>query len=269
MDSISKTVVLLGGVRSGTTVFREFLATHPKLINCGEIFNSNHRDGFFPFLSSLCLTNTQAIIPENQESEFEDYLISRCTQCGENAPIVDIKYEHLRLLHRPWETPFATPLLLEFIKQKQLSVIHLRRNPVDAVISNFVAIHRGIYHKSSANSAATESPGTLTIDPRAFAQQIRQRIKVTRFISKFFVSYEKCLQLDYEDLFDLSSGQAVFSARISDKISDKLAIENEFDRHPKLQKVIDVPRESLISNYTELDKAIARYDNYFQSAGRS
>jgi hypothetical protein len=263
MDPISNMIVLLGGVRSGTTVFRQFLATNPKLTNCGEIFNSSHRGGFYSFLSNLCLTNTQAIIPENQVKIFKSYLLDCCSRCGENMPIIDIKYEHLRLLHRPWEPPFAFPLLLDFIKEKKLFVINLRRNPVDAVISNLLSIHRGVYHISTVQTALA-SDATLSIDPKAFSQQIRQRIKATRFISKFFFSYKKYLQLDYEDLFDKSSGQAVFSSQVSDKISGSIGIENDFDHRPRLKKVIDVPRDSLIRNYADLKETVATYDNYFR-----
>lgn len=263
MDSISNIIVLLAGVRSGTTVFRQFLATHPKLTNCGEILNSSHRGGFYSFLSNLCVTNAQAILPENLEKAFKSYLVDCCSRCGENMPIIDIKYEHLRLIHRPWEPPFATPLLLDFIKEKKLFVINLRRNPVDAVFSNFLAIHRGVYHVSTAH-APLESSATLSIDPKAFFHQIRQRIKATRFISNAFLSYKKYLQLDYDDLFDKSSGQPVFSSQVSDKISRSIGIENNFDHKPRLKKIIDVPRESLIRNYADLKETIATYDNYFR-----
>jgi hypothetical protein len=262
MDS-TNIIVLLGGVRSGTTVFRQFLATHPRLVNCGEIFNSSHRGGFYAFLSNICLTDKRAIIPENQEKAFEDYLADCCSRSTGKTPIIDIKYEHLRLLHRPWEPPFASPLLLDFIRRKRLFVINLRRNPVDAVISNFSAIHRGVYHLSTADAALTGS-ATLSIDPKAFLKQIRQRIKTTRFISNFFSSYKKYLQLDYEELFDKSSGQAAFSPLVSNKMSASLSIENNFDHRPKLQKVIDVPREALVKNYAELEETISKFDNYFR-----
>lgn len=265
MDSTSNIIVLLGSVRSGTTVFRQFLATHPKLVNCGEIFSSVRPDGFYAFLSARCLTDKQAIMPENQAKAFNQYLTDCRSRCGRKIPVIDIKHQHLRLLHRPWELPFGTPLLLELMKEKELFVIHLRRNPVDAVISTALASHRNVYHIKT-DCAAPEVNTPLIIDPRLFLQQIRERIKTTRFISKFFLSYKNWLELDYEELFDHSSGQADFSYLVSNKVARSIGIQNNFDHRPKLQKLIGVPRDSLIANYADLEKTVSRYDNYFARA---
>src|ERR1700683_208938 len=129
MEAISNAVVVVGGVRSGTTVFRQFLATHARLADCGEIFNSGSPGGFYPFLADLCCADKNAILPENLDRAFEQYLEALCARVGGKRPIIDIKYEHLPLLHRPWDMPFGMPPLLEFLRKHRLSVIHLRRNP--------------------------------------------------------------------------------------------------------------------------------------------
>ena len=47
MGDFSRIVFFLGGVRSGTTVFRRMLASHPQMRDRGEIFNSHNSMGFF------------------------------------------------------------------------------------------------------------------------------------------------------------------------------------------------------------------------------
>jgi hypothetical protein len=262
MDPISNVIVLLGGVRSGTTVFRLFLASHPNITSCGEIFNSHNERGFYSYFSSICASDKQAVFPENQEKAFTSYLLQCCSESADIRPVIDIKYQHLRLLHRPWDAPFGSPALLDFIKEKNLTVIHLRRNPVDAVISNLLAKHRGIYHRRlSAGSEA--STATFTIDPKAFARQIVLRIKATRFVSNSFRNYQNYSQFDYETLFERSD-RSSFSRELSSKLSKTLAVDDMFDHKPRLKKIIDTPRSSLISNYSAVEHIARKYENYFR-----
>ena len=75
-EQLSRIVFFMGGVRSGTTVFRRMMASHALIRDRGEIFNSNNPLGYFKFLREQVALNPDLIFPERSPEVFQAYLVS-------------------------------------------------------------------------------------------------------------------------------------------------------------------------------------------------
>lgn len=240
-------VFFMGGVRSGTTVFRRMLASHPKILDQGEIFNSHNPHGYFKFLREEILRDPEMVFPENVMKVWEAYLPT--ISGGERIGLIDVKYEHLTLLADPWQHPYTTPPIVRFLKRYKLKVIHLRRQHFHSVISNMVATQTGNYHHWVKDGDKKAETQVVTLQRQAVLNAMRSRKRVADMLDNTLP--EGCkLTLDYESVFD---GEGNFLPEVCEQVSTFLGLPNLFNREPALKKVIDKPLSQVISNFSEIE----------------
>ncbi len=263
MKNLDNVVFVISGVRSGTTVFRKMLDSSANIRDSGEVFNSNNSRGWYDYLISRCQTDPASLYPERQQQIFIDYLFSHASS-SPHVQLFDVKYEHLGLLSDAWKLPFCSPLIVSLINELNARVIHLRRNPVDSVISNMVAVSRNIYHFEAHETEVEADLPLVTINPRGFDWSVRERIKTADYISSA-ITHDHLLELDYEDIFVSSDTEGqVFSSEVCQQIADFLAITNDLNATPSLKKVINEPITSIIANFDDIAATCAKYNHYFK-----
>ena len=244
---IKRCVVFVGGVRTGTTVFRQMLGTHPRITDRFEIFNSNTPHGFYPFYREHLKRHPEAVFPEQNRDTLASYLRQLCT--GDELELVDIKYEHLGHLPAPWRMPFSPPAMLEHVRDLELKVIHLRRSPFHSLLSNEVATQTRRYKRLPGENQVHEADeATVWVDRRKLEADIRERRQVTRMVDDM-IPEERRLSFDYENMLDV---QGAFEASMCAEIARFLGVEDSFDRQPGLEKVIARPLSEVIKNYGDI-----------------
>lgn len=255
-EQLSRIVFFMGGVRSGTTVFRRMMASHALIRDRGEIFNSNNPLGYFKFLREQVALNPDLIFPERSPEVFQAYLVSLLPKEPQAIALLDIKYEHLTLLPEAWQMPFTNPPLLRTIKRSKVKVIHLRRQHFFSVVSNLVAVSTGRYHHRVGQDQSLPEKRQVTIDKGQLLAAMKKRRRATDLIDSGLDDQQR-LSLDYEEVFD-EAGH--FRAEVCENVARFLGLDAAFDREPELRKVIDEPLSSLITNFNEIADLQAEAD---------
>jgi len=247
-DDLARIVFFMGGVRSGTTVFRRMLASHPRVRDRGEIFNSNNPQGFFKFYREQIAQDPDLIFPEHHGKVFNAYVASLVPKDMDGIALIDIKYEHLNLIHDAWQLPFTNPPMLRLIKRSRLKVVHLRRQHFYSVLSNLVAVQTGRYHKPADDSATLPEKRTVSVERSLVLSSMKKRKRAADTVDSAFDDQQR-LSVDYESVFD-DAGD--FQPMVCERLAGFLAVDNQFERQPALKKVIDEPLSAVISNYHEI-----------------
>lgn len=247
-EDLGRIVFFMGGVRSGTTVFRRMLASHPRVRDRGEIFNSNNSQGFFKYWREQLAADPDLVFPEQQGKLFMAYVASLLPKDPDGIALLDIKYEHLNLIHDAWQLPFTNPPMLRMIKRSQLKVVHLRRQHFYSVLSNLVAVQTGRYHKPADDSAKLPEKKAVAVERALVLTSMKKRKRAADIVDSSFDESQR-LSLDYEGVFN---EQGDFQPAICERLATFLGVDNQFEREPALKKMIDEPLSAVITNYEEI-----------------
>lgn len=247
-DMLGRIVFFMGGVRSGTTVFRRMLASHPRVRDRGEVFNSNNPQGFFKYFRERIAANPDLVFPEHHGKLFLQYVASLVPKDADGIALIDIKYEHLNLISDAWQLPFTNPPMLRLIKRSRLKVIHLRRQHFYSVVSNLVAVQTGRYHQPASGDAALPEKRPVAVDRNAVLSSMKKRKRAADTVDQAFDDAQR-LAIDYESVFD---DEGDFRPEVCARVAEFLGVDNQFERQPALKKVIDEPLSSVITNFDEI-----------------
>jgi hypothetical protein len=247
-EDLGRIVFFMGGVRSGTTVFRRMLASHPRVRDRGEIFNSNNPQGFFKFMREQIASKPDLVFPEHHGKLFLSYVAQLVPKDADGISLVDIKYEHLNLISDAWQLPFTNPPILRHIKRSRLKVVHLRRQHFFSVLSNLVAVQTGRYHKPADDSVNLPEKKAVTVERNLVLSSMRKRKRAADVVDTSFDDAQR-LSIDYEGVFDEAGD---FHPAICERLAAFLGVDNHFERQPALKKVIDEPLSAVITNYEEI-----------------
>src|ERR1700722_17012391 len=98
-----KAVVVSGTQRSGTTVFRELIASHDEYIDVNEIFQphkvyTTEENFFFAFLKKK-VAEDESFICLHRQREAMDLFLEQLELINPRIPVIDVKYtEYLQLV---------------------------------------------------------------------------------------------------------------------------------------------------------------------------
>ncbi len=247
-------VFLLCFGRSGSTVFADFLATHPKVITFGEVLGEESYYSYFQWLSRGLLW-VWPLRPTMMAREFYRF----CAQLVRRKPgmrcLFDIKIESLHLIEGNWRMPGPDFQLFNNLKQAGVPVILLtRKDLVARYVSGQVAERRGAYHSYHGSSQTRVEPFAIDID--AIKAQVAQIEATHHAIRKAFDGHDRFLELAYEDLFApaAADGETRFADGLSARVASCLGVDDQFDSVPRLKKVSGgAGYAEMISNWDEVE----------------
>ncbi len=250
-------VFLLCYGRSGSTVFTDFLATHPDVITFGEVLGEESYYSYFQWLSRSVLWRWP-LRPTLMAQEFYRYCARLVSGKPNKRCIFDLKIESLHLIEGNWRMPGPTFKIFDHLKATDVPVILLTRQDLVArYVSGQVAEKRGAYH---SYHRATGNPDPFEIDLAAITAQVDQIEATYANIREVFKGHDRFLELNYENLLATSTatGSAQFSESLCKDVADLLDLDDQFDRVPRLQKLSrDAGYTSLVTNW----RAVEAYRN--------
>ena len=91
-EELGRIVFFMGGVRSGTTVFRRMLVSHPRVCDHGEIFNSMNPQGFFNYLREQIAQDPDLVFPEHHGKVFMSYIASLTPLTRNKNPLTVLEF---------------------------------------------------------------------------------------------------------------------------------------------------------------------------------
>ncbi len=245
-------VFLFSFARSGTTVFCDFLQSHPKVISYGEVLNENAFHSFFKVLNGRTL-KSQHICPTLMQYAFFQYLHDLTQGAPGSRSIFDMKIETLHLIDGNWRMPGTSFDLFDFLLGTNAPVILLERKDLVArFLSGQIAQHSQQFHSFQTDAAAEAKPFSVDIEKLdREARVVREQMRVIR---EKFSGHGRFLDLTYEDLFEKTAdGASRFSPRTVSAVADLLGVEDAFDATPKLSKLSRPDYRSLITNYEAIE----------------
>lgn len=243
--------VVIGTQRSGTTVLRSLLGSHPEIATFGEVFLYRHahmKECYYHFLRNEVQSDPDLVIPGPEASpalfdRFLEYLETLVPE-GTGTIAFDCKYNFLDGSIVPGERHWGQPpFLLRQFRRRKFSIIHcVRRNALATIVSS----HLTNKNKVWATNDLTRIKHTMaTVPTDNLLNSLKHRKKEQDHYSELlgsptFVAY-------YEDMFDRTQ----FSAAFLRDLSEHLGLENRFVAEPQLKKIAP-PVSHAIENLNEI-----------------
>ena len=115
---------VIGRPRSGTTVLKQMLATHPKVYSCDEIFSESNGRSYVCFLQQKAATDLSAVLPSRSLANFLEYIKWCKNIAAEDKPsaellVFDMKYDQSHLIYDAWQAMGTVPKIFQMLKEKQ------------------------------------------------------------------------------------------------------------------------------------------------------
>lgn len=230
-------VFLLCYGRSGSTVFADFLGTHPKVMTFGEVLGEESYYSYFQWLSRGVLW-FWPLRPTLMAREFYRFCAQLVRRQKGMRCLFDIKVESLHLIDGNWRMPGPDFQLFHHLRAAGVPVILLtRKDLVARYVSGQVAERRGAYHSYHGSSGNEVEPFEIDLD--AIKAQVAQIEATHETIRKVFADHERFVELSYETLFvpDGDSGKTRFADGLSQQMATLFGVDDQFDSVPRLQKV--------------------------------
>lgn len=243
---------MAGTQRTGTTLLRTSLSSHPEIICHGEIFNLGKPPyrlpgGYWAFTRQDILHRLKAaFLPERSYRRFlaELYGQRECKAIGFKLMLSQCK---------------ARPALWPVVAESDVKVILVtRRNVLKTLISRRAAAASGVYHVSASLPVATAvakwESQPITIDSNTIIRDLDEIAKETAEWKERLSSLT-FMELIYEEYF---RDQSNWNAKVLDFIGVP-----ERSLTSDLKKVNSSKLEDLIVNYDEIAGVVRDSDYSF------
>jgi len=254
--------ILLAIQRSGTNALGSILSKIEGMKYLGEVFHASsrnflHPDNFFNFFLSKIKEQPERYLykffSDNPKEvgkildEFFEYLKERYSS---SFLILDIKYNSTHLFNGGWHFPTQYPKLILFIKEKNIPIIHLKRNLFRVYISELVALKTGKWHITDVSEKRDMENIKLEINIKEAENFIKLRYKSLLLIEEALVGYNNLLNIKYAELFDKFGNTNIHAIK---KITKFLGLSDEVltDIKPDYVKSITEPKD-IVVNYDEV-----------------
>ncbi|TDK50907.1 sulfotransferase [Antarcticimicrobium luteum] len=252
-DLLKRCVFLIGRQRSGTTVLRRSLASHPQVHDLGEIMHPAHQNGFY---SQLCKRLNQDL-PQGAHNKWLQILTETLQQVSKNDPpsqryIIDLKYNMTLSFGTTFKGGRPENALLQHLAAKNARVIQIiRRNKLKLLVSERVALKTNQWELSAG--AGEKKKVEVFISPVTLGLKLQQEMAQDTYFLEQTQTMKNKLTLVYEDMF---TEDGSFRPRIFTDISKMLRIDSKgFDLQPQLSKQRDKMSET-ISNFPQVRGAL-------------
>lgn len=256
-------VVLLARQRTGTNALQSVLDRHPALACTREVFHPEPDEhehlaadrNWFRFLQRRGVDGIVAAMTERdgKEHAFTEFLLE--LQAGTQKPrvLLDVKLNSTHHLDGPWREPLDDPAMFRFIRRHELRVLHLRRrNHLRTWLSLLTANRTGEWMRAGGSAA---EPPPLALDPQELLRTLRRWQAQDEHVAERFPPGERCLRLEYEELFPRLGGGAAH-AQLA-RIADWLGIDETFAQaEPEYRKQSARALTAVIENYGEVEAVL-------------
>ena len=226
----SQPVFIFAQQRSGTNLLRKSLAATPLFRDLDEVFDPKQPQ-FWHFRKGQIRQQPKLATParEHQVGMFESFLQCRLSS-RQPYTLIDIKYNSVHSLDDLWLSPMETPVLIDWLVQKQYPVIHLvRENHLENLVSMLVGTESAQW-VVKRNDEGPRPAIQLELDPQQTIAQIQRRERELRRF-RHYLKKTNCLEWEYDQL--LENG-----GRFSNQLLERLA------HHLRLAEVPEPPVET-------------------------
>lgn len=238
--------VILGTQRTGTTLIRTSLGSHPEVLCHGEVFNLGKKpyrdEGGFWHYSRMSLGNRLRSVCRPRYAT-ERFLADLYSSPGYSAIGFKLMLSHCR--PRPYIWPCVK-------KRRVKAILVERRNVLKTLVSRRTASRSGVYHVSETfrrgSSVSSWTPRKIAIDTRGLVRDLDSIEAENREWKARIGGDLDCLSVVYEQyVADVAAG--------NNAILDFLGVRTAA-LSSDLQKVNPDRLDQIIANYDEVAEAL-------------
>lgn len=230
--------VIVSTQRSGSTLLRTSLGSHPQIECFGEIFLPTYskEQSYQVHLQKHAVSAPMALFRRNRlVYDFLDHFYG-------SKPDLAVGFKFMYDHARYW--PYRFPMVMRYIRKHRCRVIHLvRNNTFDICLSRQFARATRSYHVDEERAQPA-----MRVDVPLLLQEMRlverAKIKWRDFLRGF-----DCLEVSYEHF---TTEKSVASRRIA----DFLEVDPDVSLVSPLKKVLKASKKEIVLNYPEVEAAL-------------
>lgn len=243
----NRAVFMLSFGRSGSTVFSDFLGSHPEIIKMGEVLNEDTFRSFFRSRRYI-LGNKR---PSRIANAFYAFLLDKVRAYPHNRLLFDLKFECLHLADGNFRNPGFDFAFFDAVLASDCPVILLeRRDHVARYLSLELAVHQQRFHSYQPGKQAEP----LTIDIARMERVVDATEAQIAFTRQRFAGYRNFLSLTYEDMFTRDqAGNKCFASELVGQVAGMLGLGDQFDHVPRLEQLSGRWSVDPILNRTDIE----------------
>lgn len=248
-DVLKRCVFLIGRQRSGTTVLRRSLASHPQISDLGEIMHPDHQSGFYSQLRERLNRG----LPQGVHNKWLQILTETLRQIAENDPpsqryIIDVKYNMTLTFGTTFQHGRPMNALLQHLHARGAGIVQLiRRNKLQLIVSERIALKTNQWELSP--DATDKKQAEVFISPVTLGLKLQQEAAQDAYFLEQTQSMPDKLTLVYEEMFDEAGA---FRPDVFTAIAHLLKLDPEgVDPQPQISKQRGKMSET-ISNFPQV-----------------
>lgn len=243
-----RAVFLLSFGRSGTTVFCEFMRSHPDMRVFGEILNEDAFHNVFGRIGGA------ARRPSVFRARFYRHLKRLVDRNPHKLCLFDLKFESLHLIEGNWRMPGPDFEILQAIRDSAAPAILIeRRDGVARHLSLQMAARSQRFHSYQTGNGAAAEP--FDIDIAAMDREIDLIRAQHARVREIFAGAPRFLDIAYEEMLvdDPATGKRRFAPEIGTQLAALLGCRDAFDPAPRLDRVSGSGAPAVIRNMAEVE----------------
>ena len=246
---------ILASQRSGTTLFRSILNTHPKVHAFDEVYGGlrpQREPNYLSFLLQQISNDPSRAVPkvETLKQLFQDHHAKLEALTPEaSVRLVDIKYTHVHRFNPLNYHILELPYVLRCIEASGGSVLHVIRKNILATYTSAVVAKRNASYRAMKAESVKETRVTMNAEETLRELENRDR-EIEHF--RHLLRESAVKEIYYEDMIQ----GGLFSEPILSDLAQGWSVELKFDRQPEREKIVPPLSEAII-NFDEIDAKLA------------
>lgn len=243
----NRAIFMLSFGRSGTTVFGDFLASHPEVIKMGEVLNEGTFRSFFRSRRYFLGSRRPSRLPH----AFYLFLRDRVRAHPRSRLLFDLKFECLHLADGNFRNPGYDFSFFDALLASDCPVILVeRRDHVARYLSLETAVQQDRFHSYQAGRESRP----VMIDIGRMDRTVSATEAQIAWVMQRFAGHPKFLHVAYEDMFLRSAdGSSRFDPQLALRVAELLGIKPHFETMPRLERLSGAARTDPIANRAEVD----------------
>jgi hypothetical protein len=189
--------------RSGTKLLGDCLNAGVKVRSLGEVF---HQDASPVYSFASYLLRQPTLVQDIGLGRTWELLDRYTLELSRIAPYIhfDLMYGNLSYLAPLWFSRSTGLPMVDYLISRDVSVLHLVRDPVDTYVSSIVARCTAVYHSTVESGYAKAKIPVSSIKQamlaEPFSEYLDQTMRSREAVKRSLMGYPHVLELDYAQL---------------------------------------------------------------------
>ena len=241
---------LLSRNRSGTGALGSMLDQTTSMQYLWEAFHEGLArlpENYFFFMRRLCEENPDAWMPSQARTRFDRYVAYLGERATKRDMLISVKYNSMHHFNAQWLDLSEAPTLFKILRERNASIIHLRRkNHLRVYVSGLLAERNGVWHARDTKSFEVQC---LKLDLRKCLVYLRGQEREDDRVNWELRGYQRLLELEYAKLFDL---RGEITADTREALEGFCHVRLDGIKQPDLVKLTPRALDRAIENYDEI-----------------